>query len=175
MRKKSKIYTRTGDNGVTRLGNGDLIPKDSLRIEAIGTIDELSSTLGMVLSYALPITIRDCLVEIQRVLIDLGGDLAISNRSFITTAHVLRLEECIDVFDESLPPLREFILPAGSAVVTTCHLARTVCRRAERRVVALKHHETVNKEISIFLNRLADLLFVLARVLDQIEHLDKEL
>ena len=165
MNKKSKIYTRTGDNGMTHLGNGDAVAKDSLRIEAIGTIDELSSVVGVVLSYALSITIRDCLIEVQQALLRLGGELALSHRCLITTGDITRLESAINLFDESLPPLKGFILPAGSPAATTCHLARAICRRAERCVVTLTHDETVNKEGLVYLNRLGDLLFVIARVL----------
>lgn len=157
-----KIYTRTGDNGNTRLGNGQIVGKDSLRIEALGTIDELSSVIGMVLSYPITPEVKDCLVTVQHMLLDLGRELAVPDTCLITAIQVTHLETVIDTFAESLPPLKGFILPVGSPAVTTCHLARTVCRRTERCMVALMRVARMNKESLKYLNRLGDLLFVIA-------------
>ena len=161
----SKIYTRTGDDGSTGLGDGTRVAKDSARVAAYGTVDELNSALGVVLAQDLPEPVRDMLVEIQHELFDLGGELCIPGAAAISDADVTRLEQRLDAHNEALPPLKDFILPAGGAAAAHCHLARTVCRRAEREVVALSRHETVRGEAIRYLNRLSDLLFVLARVL----------
>lgn len=162
----SKIYTRTGDDGSTGLGDGARTPKDSPRVEAYGTVDELNSAVGMILAVrGLPPRVRECLTEIQHDLFDVGAELCIPGHRAITDAFVTRLEHALDRFNERLPPLREFILPGGGAAAAVCHSARTICRRAERRVCTLMRTEAVAAEILKYLNRLSDLLFVLARVL----------
>jgi cob(I)alamin adenosyltransferase len=161
----SKIYTRTGDKGVTGLGDGSRVDKDSLRVEAYGTVDEVNSAVGMVLASDLPDTVRDCLTRIQHELFDLGGELCMPGTTLIPDAYVDGLEKALDGFNEDLPPLKDFILPGGSESAARCHLARTVARRAERRVVSLAHNEAVNDATIRYLNRLSDLLFVIARVL----------
>ncbi|HSD73997.1 MAG TPA: cob(I)yrinic acid a,c-diamide adenosyltransferase [Steroidobacteraceae bacterium] len=162
----SKIYTRTGDDGTTGLGDGTRTAKDSPRVEAYGTVDEVNSAIGVVLAVrGLPKAVRDCLTEVQHDLFDLGGELCIPGHRAITAEFVTRLETALDNFNERLPPLREFILPGGGPAAAACHLARTICRRAERRVRTLTRTETVASEVSMYLNRLSDLLFVLARVI----------
>ena len=162
----SKIYTRTGDDGTTGLGDGSRTLKDEPRVEAYGTVDELNSAIGIVLAApGLPKAVRDCLTEVQHDLFDLGGELCIPGHRAITDEFVTRLENALDGFNEPLPPLSEFILPGGGAAAAACHLARTICRRAERRVCTLTRSEPVAPEVSRYLNRLSDLLFVLARVL----------
>ena len=167
----SKIYTRTGDDGSTGLGDGTRVPKEHLRVEAYGTVDEANSALGMVLAVAgLPAPVVDALTEIQHDLFDLGGELCIPGHRAITAEAVARLEQTLDRFNDGLPPLKEFILPGGGPAAASCHLARTVTRRAERRVWALARSETVAPEVPQYLNRLSDLLFVVARVLARHEH-----
>jgi cob(I)alamin adenosyltransferase len=167
----SKIYTRTGDDGSTGLGDGSRVPKDGLRVEAFGTVDEANSAIGVVLSIAaLPPPIARCLTEVQHDLFDLGGELCIPGHRIIQASHVERLEQELDGFNESLPPLKEFILPGGGPAAAACHVARTVCRRAERRCWSLARAETVAPEALQYLNRLSDLLFVLARVLARHEN-----
>jgi cob(I)alamin adenosyltransferase len=162
----SKIYTRTGDDGSTGLGDGSRVPKDSLRVEAYGTIDELNSSIGVVLAVpGLPAQVARCLTVVQHELFDMGGELCIPGHTAITPAQIKRLEDELDAFNEKLPPLKEFILPGGGAAAAACHLARTVARRAERRVWTLARAETVSPEVPKYLNRLSDLLFVIARVL----------
>lgn len=162
----SKIYTRTGDKGTTGLGDGSRVDKDAIRVEAYGTTDELNSTLGMVLAEAnVPDNLRHWLLEIQHDLFDLGAELCIPGHSVLTEAFITRLEQQIDEMNEALPPLKEFILPGGNRAASTCHLARTICRRAERRVLTLAKAETINDWGLKYLNRLSDLLFVAARVL----------
>ena len=161
----SKIYTRTGDKGTTGLGDGSRVDKDCLRVEAYGTVDELNSAVGLVLSAALPAEVRKCLTRTQHELFDLGGELCMPGYTLIPERFIDQLESDLDAFNEDLPPLKDFILPGGSESAARCHLARTICRRAERIVVALGKHEEIN-EISLrYLNRLSDLLFVIARVL----------
>jgi len=162
----SKIYTRTGDDGSTGLGDGSRVQKDSLRVTAYGTVDELNSTIGMVLaSEGVNDAVCETLTQVQHELFDLGGELCIPGMAMIDDADVDRLETVLDGFNEPLPPLKDFILPGGGMAAATCHLARTVCRRAERDVVALSHVEDVRPQASRYLNRLSDLLFVLCRVL----------
>ncbi len=165
----SKIYTRTGDDGTTGLGDGSRVEKDHARVEAYGTVDELNSTLGMLLSYPLPDTIRACLVAVQHDLFDLGGELCIPGHRVITADTTQRLETQLDDFNASLPALKEFILPGGSAAAAACHIARTVCRRAERRVITLSRTDTVNHDALTYLNRLSDVLFVIARVVARLD------
>lgn len=162
----TKIYTRTGDDGTTGLGDGNRIAKDHRRVEAYGTVDEANSTIGMILAVSeIPEAVRECLTEVQHDLFDLGGELCIPGHVAIKAEFVERLEQALDGFNEHLPPLKDFILPGGGPSAAACHLARTVCRRAERRVWSLAHQEEVNPEGLRYLNRLSDLLFVIARVL----------
>jgi cob(I)alamin adenosyltransferase len=162
----SKIYTRTGDDGSTGLGDGTRVPKDGERVEAYGTVDELNSTIGVLLAVPdLPANVITSLTEIQHELFDMGGELCIPGHHAVTDQHVLRLEEILDSFNETLPPLKEFILPGGGPAAAACHVARTIARRAERRVLTLSRVESVSPEVLKYLNRLSDLLFVLARVL----------
>ena len=162
----SRIYTRTGDDGTTGLGDGTRVPKEHPRVEAYGSVDEASSAIGMVLAVAgLPSAVTDCLLEVQHELFDLGGELCIPGHRTITDAHVTRLEQALDGFNEPLPPLKDFILPGGGAAASACHLARTITRRAERRVWELGRTEAVAPQVAKYLNRLSDLLFVVARVL----------
>ncbi len=162
----SKIYTRTGDDGSTGLGDGSRVAKDSARVEAYGTVDEANSAVGVVLSHAsVTPAIRDCLEAVQHDLFDLGGELCIPGHSAITQDFIERLERQLDAFNENLPPLKDFILPGGGPAAAACHLARTIVRRAERRVVSLMHQQQVRVEVRHYLNRLSDLLFVVARVL----------
>ena len=162
----TKIYTRTGDDGTTGLGDGARVPKEHLRVEAYGTVDEANSTLGVVLSAGnLPDAVTQCLLDVQHDLFDLGGELCIPGHRAVTEAHVERLEQTLDRFNDPLPPLKDFILPGGGAAAAACHLARTVVRRAERRVWELSRTDAVAPEVPRYLNRLSDLLFVIARVL----------
>lgn len=166
----SKIYTRTGDDGTTGLGDGSRIAKDSLRVEAFGTVDEANSCIAAVLAAAtVPVDVRACLLEVQHDLFELGGELCIPGHSAITQTFVDRLEKDLDGFNVDLPPLKEFILPGGGAAAAACHVARTVVRRAERRVNTLAAQEDVRAEVLQYLNRLSDLLFVIARVLARVE------
>jgi cob(I)alamin adenosyltransferase len=162
----SKIYTRTGDDGTTGLGDGNRVPKDSVRVEAYGTVDELNSAVGVLLAVpGLPPAVSACLTQVQHELFDLGGELCIPGHRAINTSQVTRLEQALDAFNDPLPPLKEFILPGGGPAAAACHLARTIARRAERRVCTLARAEAVSPEVAQYLNRLSDLLFVLARVL----------
>jgi cob(I)alamin adenosyltransferase len=162
----SRIYTRTGDDGSTGLGDGQRVRKDHARVEAYGTVDEANSAIGMVLGVpGIPAEVSGCLTSVQHDLFDLGGELCIPGTSVITAEHTGRLERSLDAFNEPLPSLKEFILPGGGPAASACHLARTIVRRAERRVWTLAHAEAVNPEVPKYLNRLSDLLFVVARVL----------
>lgn len=162
----SKIYTRTGDDGTTGLGDGSRTDKDGVRVEAYGTTDELNSVLGLLLAQQdVPDQVTRVLNEIQHHLFDLGGELCIPGHQAIGQEHIDWLEKTLDHFNADLPPLKDFILPGGSQAAACCHLARTVCRRAERLVVSLQRVETVPPFSMKYLNRLSDLLFVIARVL----------
>jgi len=161
----SKIYTRTGDKGTTGLGDGSRVDKDSLRVETFGTVDELNSTIGLVLATELDDPVRVCLTRTQHELFDLGGELCMPGYTLIPEQFINQLESDLDRFNEDLPPLKDFILPGGSESAARCHLARTVCRRAERLMVSLAKNEDINNASLRYLNRLSDLLFVLARVL----------
>ena len=161
----SKIYTKTGDDGTTGLGDGSRTPKDSARVGAYGTVDELNSAIGMVQAQDVPASIREALTQIQHDLFDLGGELCIPGMAMIHDEDVARLESTLDGFNADLPMLKEFILPGGGMAAACCHLARTVCRRAERETVTLSRSESVRPEAIRYLNRLSDLLFVLPRVL----------
>ena len=163
-KRLSKIYTRTGDDGTTGLGDGSRTPKDSARVEAYGTVDETNSAIGMVLACdAVPDAVRACLTEVQHDLFELGGELCIPGYAAVKNVFIERLENDLDEFNEDLPTLKEFILPGGGRAATCCHLARTVCRRAERRLISLSAQDAVNEEARRYLNRLSDLLFVIAR------------
>jgi cob(I)alamin adenosyltransferase len=167
----SKIYTRTGDDGSTGLGDGSRVAKDSLRVEAYGSVDETNSCIGVVLAQSsLPPDVRRCLTDVQHDLFDLGGELCIPGHRVIAASQVERLERELDALNENLPPLKDFILPGGGAAAAACHVARSVCRRAERRCWTLAGAETVAPEALHYLNRLSDLLFVMARVLARAEN-----
>jgi cob(I)alamin adenosyltransferase len=161
----SKIYTRTGDDGTTGLGDGTRVAKDSARVAAYGTVDEANSAIGVLLAAALPRGIRDQLIAIQHQLFDLGGELCIPGHAAIDDADVERLEQWLDTHNAGLPALKDFILPGGGEAAARCHLARTIVRRAERETVTLARHDAVRPQAIRYLNRLSDLLFVLARVL----------
>ena len=166
----SKIYTKTGDDGTTGLGDGSRVNKDSLRVEAYGAVDEANSAIGVVLSHELvPDKIRSCLTGVQHHLFELGGELCIPGHRAVHGEFVTRLEQDLDGFNAGLPPLKEFILPGGGQAAAACHLARTIVRRAERRVNSLGKQEQVSGETLQYLNRLSDLLFVIARVLARAE------
>lgn len=162
----SRIYTRTGDDGTTGLGDGTRVRKDALRVEAYGTVDEANAHLGVVLAIpGLPGTVIHCLEAIQHDLFNLGGELCIPGHRLVHASAVERLERELDAFNADLPPLKEFILPGGGPGAAACHVARTVVRRAERRTLSLAAAEPVTEELLQYLNRLSDLLFVIARVL----------
>jgi len=161
----SKIYTRTGDDGSTGLGDGSRVSKDSARVNAYGTVDEANSAIGLVLSSDIPDLVRAALVAVQHQMFDLGGELCIPGHAAIFDVDIERLEQQLDGFNAELPPLKDFILPGGGSAAAHCHLARTICRRAERDVVTLSRHDAVRPEAIRYLNRLSDLLFVVARVL----------
>ncbi|KVT06450.1 cob(I)yrinic acid a,c-diamide adenosyltransferase [Burkholderia ubonensis] len=163
----SKIATRTGDDGTTGLGDGRRVGKDDVRIAAIGDVDELNSTLGVLLAETLPDDVRAALVTIQHDLFDLGGELCIPGHTVLGDAHLVRLDQWLADYNATLPPLKEFILPAGSRAAALAHVCRTVCRRAERAIVALGRVETLQETPRRYVNRLSDLLFVLARVLNR--------
>lgn len=161
----TKIYTRTGDDGATGLSDGIRVSKTHPRIEAIGEVDELNSVLGVLLAQGLDEPLAAPLTEVQHRLFDLGGELSMPEYQAVTAADVEALEQTIDTLNAVLAPLKDFVLPGGSATAATCHLARAVCRRAERRIVALAAAEPLRPTLAMYLNRLSDLLFVMARVL----------
>jgi cob(I)alamin adenosyltransferase len=163
----SKIITRTGDGGETGLGDGSRVRKDNPRVAALGEIDELNSALGVLLAEPLADKIRSDLQSIQHDLFDLGGDVSIPGRSTVTSGQAERLETLVDEMNSGLPRLKEFILPGGTRAAALAHLARAVCRRAERALVALASSEDVAEAGRIYLNRLSDFLFVLGRVLNR--------
>lgn len=163
----SKIYTRTGDAGTTGLGDGKRVAKNSLRIETLGEVDELNAVVGLLLCEDLPDDVRGLLTDVQHDLFDLGGEICIPGMSMISEKHVDKLETELDRLNEPLEPLKDFILPGGSRAAALAHLARTVCRRAERAIVALAQEEAVNDGPRQYLNRFSDLLFVLGRVLNR--------
>jgi cob(I)alamin adenosyltransferase len=167
----TKICTRTGDNGTTGLGDGSRTDKDDPRIEAIGAIDELNSALGLLLSHELPGNMQERLSRVQHFLFDVGGELCLPGqpaRVVIGADQAGELETALEELNADLPPLREFILPGGSPAAAVCHLARTICRRAERRLVSLAKVEDINPAGIMYLNRLSDLLFVMARQLNRL-------
>ena len=161
----SKIYTRTGDDGTTGLGDGSRVAKDSMRVEAYGTVDEANSCIGLLLASELPGDVRELLTRVQHEMFDLGGELCIPGHAAIFDADIDALEARLDHYNDALPALKDFILPGGGEAAARCHVARTVVRRAERKTVALDREETVRPQAIRYLNRLSDLLFVLARVL----------
>ena len=173
----TKIYTRTGDAGETGLGDGSRVPKDDLRVAALGDVDELNSCIGVLIA-ELPAAsgeadllgnmVRDALTAIQHDLFDLGGELSIPGHTSITEAQTKRLEALVDRLNADLPPLKEFILPGGTRAAAMAHLARTICRRAERTVVTLAREQPVSDASRVYLNRLSDLLFVMGRVLNRL-------
>jgi len=163
----SKIYTRTGDEGTTGLGDGSRVSKDSLRIHALGDVDELNSVIGLLLVEELPAPTRALLTDVQHDLFDLGGELSIPGMTLLDGGGVARLERELDAMNDTLDPLKEFILPGGTRTAALTHLARAVCRRAERAVVALSATEKVRETPRHYLNRLSDLLFVLSRYLNR--------
>lgn len=163
----TQIATRTGDDGTTGLGDGSRTRKDALRVQAMGDVDELNSGLGVLLAEPLPADVRELLVVIQHELFNLGGELSIPGFVLLKTGAVLRLDEALAAYNAQLPRLQEFILPAGTRSAALAHVSRTVARRAERAVVALGALEPVNDAPRQYLNRLSDLLFVLARVLNR--------
>lgn len=163
----SKIVTRTGDDGTTGMADGKRVPKDDARIEAIGTVDELNSQIGVLLVEKLPQDVRDCFTQVQHELFDLGGELSMPDHPCMAEAHVKRLEQQVEAWNNDLPPLKDFILPGGCRAAALGHVARTVCRRAERRVVMLAKTETPSPLVLQYLNRLSDLLFVACRVINR--------
>ncbi len=163
----TQIATRTGDDGTTGLGDGARVPKDHLRVQAMGDVDELNSGLGVLLAEPLPEGVRELLVVVQHELFNLGGELSIPGFELLKRDAVLRLDEALEHYNAALPRLQEFILPAGTRSAALAHVSRTVARRAERAVVTLAATEAVRDEPRHYLNRLSDLLFVLARVLNR--------
>jgi cob(I)alamin adenosyltransferase len=163
----SKIATRTGDRGETGLGDGSRVAKDSARIQALGDIDELNSSIGVLLAEKMPAAVREALLQVQHDLFDLGGEVCIPGHASMGESQVTRLEALLDDYNRNLPPLKEFILPGGTRAASLAHLARTVCRRAERALVSLSRAEPVGTAARKYLNRLSDLLFVLGRVLNR--------
>jgi cob(I)alamin adenosyltransferase len=163
----SKIYTRTGDDGTTGLADGSRLSKDAARIDAMGDIDELNSVMGLLLTEPLPEPLAAMLSPIQHDLFDMGGELSLPGHTLIAEAHVVRLEGDLETLNATLAPLKDFILPGGSRAAATAHVARTVCRRAERKLVTLAQAESISPLLLHYLNRLSDLLFVCARVLNR--------
>ncbi len=170
----SKIYTRTGDDGTTGLGDGLRVAKDSPRVECMGTIDELNSVVGVMLTCELPADLKEVFTCIQHRLFDLGGELAMPGYTFIDEADVSWLEQVLDRYNEHLPPLKNFILPGGTPAGAHCHLARSVCRRAERLLVHMHQTDPVSAPLRQYINRLSDWLFVCARVLNRLDNQDHE-
>ena len=169
-KRLSKIYTKTGDDGTTGLGDGSRVPKDCPRVDAYGTVDEANSAIGTVLACdSVPDSIRSALTTVQHDLFELGGELCIPGHSAITGDFITRLENELDALNADLPALKEFILPGGGRAAAACHLARTIVRRAERVTATLATEEAVRPEVLRYLNRLSDLLFVIARVLARAE------
>jgi len=163
----SKITTRTGDKGETGLGDGTRVPKDHARIAALGDIDELNCAIGLVLAADVSGEIREALLQVQQDLFDLGGELSIPGHVLLKGEKVEDLEKALAAWNKDLPPLKEFILPGGTRAAAAAHLARSVCRRAERSVVALGRKEKVGEPVRQYLNRLSDLLFVAGRALNR--------
>jgi len=166
-KRLTRIYTRTGDDGTTGLGDGSRTAKDDSRIEAIGSVDELNCVLGVLLCEELPDTVHECLIGIQHRLFDIGGELSIPGHRMVADSHAHKLEQILDELNAGLPPLEDFILPGGTRAAALCHQARAVCRRAERRVHTLGKEAEINAASTRYLNRLSDLLFVMARYLNR--------
>ena len=166
----SKIYTRTGDKGTTGLGDGSRVEKDHIRVEAYGTVDELNSAIGLIRAEPLPKGMDELFNTIQHRLFDLGGEFSVPGYQVIEESDITELENKLDDFNAELPMLKEFILPAGGRATAQCHLARTICRRAERRAYSLTKENEINPQSIAYLNRLSDLLFVVARVLARHEN-----
>lgn len=178
--KKSNIYTKTGDDGTTGLVGGNRVKKNDLRLDSYGTVDELNTHIGLLLTSDLPEDVRDLLLEIQNKLFNIGSRLASDEKGnkitvnlSITDNHINNLEKAIDRFEEELPPLKQFILPGGTVESARCHIARAVCRRAERRILDFAESNTVQAEITTYMNRLSDFLFVLARKLNKDQDVDE--
>ncbi len=163
----SKIYTRTGDDGTTGLGDGSRINKDSLRVEAMGDVDELNSVIGMMMTEDVPDILVETLTQIQHDLFNVGGEICIPGYVILQQSRIEDLEEVIDTLNDNLAPLKEFILPGGTKTAAICHLARTVCRRAERKLIELHRNEKVTDVSLQYLNRLSDLLFVMCRIINK--------
>lgn len=163
----SKIYTRTGDGGTTGLGDGTRVAKDSLRVNAMGDVDELNAVIGLLLAEPVADSIRSCLTAVQHDLFNLGGEICMPDYALIKAERITALENQLDTYNETLTPLKEFILPGGSRASAYCHLARTVCRRAERTMHTLNNAEKLTEASLQYINRLSDLLFVLCRILNQ--------
>ena len=163
----TKIFTRTGDDGTTGLASGERVDKSSIRVEVIGNIDELNSLIGIIKANDIPDDVSGYLLNIQHRLFDIGGEISTSGKAVTDPGSVERIEELIDSYNEDLPALKEFILPGGSIPASVCHLARSVCRRCERSLVEMSRAEYINPETLRYINRLSDLLFVLARTLNQ--------
>jgi cob(I)alamin adenosyltransferase len=162
----SKIYTRTGDAGTTGLGDGSRVDKDSLRVHAMGEVDELNAVIGLLLTESVSEKVRNCLTQVQHDLFNLGGEVCLPGHALVKPESVAALEHALDEWNDTLTPLKEFILPGGSKGAAYCHLARTVCRRAERVMHSLSKQEAVTAVSLQYLNRLSDLLFVLCRILN---------
>jgi cob(I)alamin adenosyltransferase len=165
----TQIATRTGDDGTTGLGDNTRVPKDHARIQALGDVDELNSVIGLLLCEPLPEAVRELLVDVQHQLFNLGGELSMPGFTLLKPEALLQLDQALEVHNAALPRLVEFILPAGTRAASLAHVCRTVARRAERAVVALGAQETLNDTPRRYLNRLSDLLFVLARVLNRVD------
>ena len=163
----SKIYTRTGDDGTTGLGDGARVPKTSPRVEAMGAVDELNSVIGLLMTESLPDSIRGTLSAVQHSLFDLGGEISLPGQELVHDEQVTQIENTLDQMNEPLSPLKDFILPGGTQAAALCHQARSVCRRAERRLLVLAEQQSVSKASTKYLNRLSDLLFVMARHLNR--------
>ncbi|HQT81647.1 MAG: ATP:cob(I)alamin adenosyltransferase [Ferrovum sp. 37-45-19] len=166
----TRLYTKTGDAGTTGLGDGSRVDKDHFRVEVMGDIDELNSILGILLSYPIDQNIQNELTQIQHDLFDLGAEMCIPGHLVITEKRVAELEERLDSYNANLSALKEFILPGGNQAAAICHHARTVCRRAERRIVSLSHHEMISAYAMQYINRLSDYLFVIAREINRLSN-----
>lgn len=163
----TRIYTRTGDDGTTGLADGTRLPKDAARIEALGTVDELNAVIGRMLTHDLPGDVREVLDRVQHDLFEIGSELAVPGLQRLADVDVARLEGVLEHYNATLPPLKEFILPGGAPSAADAHVARTVCRRAERTLVGLGRDEATLDASRRYLNRLSDVLFVLSRVLNR--------
>lgn len=166
----TRLYTKTGDAGTTGLGDGSRVNKDHYRVEVMGDVDELNSILGILLTHDIDQQIKEEITRIQHDLFDLGAEICIPGHLVITEQRVIELEKSLDAFNANLSALKEFILPGGSAAAAVCHHARTVCRRAERRLVSLSHHEVISAYAMQYINRLSDYLFVIAREINRLSN-----